>query len=255
MYYIFFIFFIFLRLKGFIADDASHGAPTELTKAEERVLVDYINLMSSIGYPLTKDQLLWEVKRILDFDGRKTKFTDNLPGKHWYRAFLKRHDDITRRVPQGISTGRAAITQEMVEGWFSTTHEYILQQDGGEAALRDPRRVFNMDETAFPLDSSTGKVRPVLVRRGTRNVYAIKQGDKTQITVVGCCNAMGDFMNPYIVYPAQRLTGIDYAKFPDALYSNTATGWMNQDEFDIWIKCFNDFVNSLKVYKKNIKKI
>ena len=64
-------------------------------------------------------------------------------------------------------------------------------------------------------------------------------------------------MNPYIVYPAQRLTGIDYEKFPDALYSNTATGWMNQNEVDIWIKCFNDYVNSLKVHvtKKNIKKL
>ena len=204
--------------------------------------------MSSIGYPLTKDQLLWEVKRILDLDGRKTKFTDNLPGRAWYQGFLKRHQDITRRVPQGISTGRAAITREMVEAWFDTANEYIKQQDHGEDALRDPRRVWNMDETAFPLDSSTGKVRPVLVRRGTRNVYAIKQGDKTQITVVGCCNAMGDFMNPYIVYPAQRLTGINYEKFPDALYSNTATGWMNQDEFDVWIKCFNDYVNSLKVH-------
>ena len=67
----------------------SHGAPTELTKAEEGVLIDYINLMSSIGYPLTKDQLLWEVKHILDLDGRKTKFTDNLPGRAWYQAFLK----------------------------------------------------------------------------------------------------------------------------------------------------------------------
>ena len=89
-------------------------------KAEEGVLVDYINLMSSIGYPLTKDQLL---------------FTDNLPGRAWYQAFLKRHEDITRRVPQGISTGCAAITREMVEAWFDTANEYIKQQDHGEDAL------------------------------------------------------------------------------------------------------------------------
>ena len=145
----------------------------------------------------------------------------------------------------------------MVEAWFDAANEYIKQQDHGEDALRDPRHVWNMDKTAFPLDSSTGKVRPVLVRCGTRNVYEIKQGDKTQITVVGCCDAMGDFMNPYIVYPAQHLAGINYEKFPDALYSNTVTGWMNQDEFDVWIKCFNDYMNLLKVHvtKKNIKKL
>ena len=159
----FIYFFVFFRLKGFISDDASHGAPTELTKAEEGVLIDYINLMSSIGYLLTKDQLLWEVKCILDLDGQKTKFTDNLPGRAWYRAFLKRHSDITRRVPEGISMGRAPITREMVEAWFDTANEYIKQQDHGEDALQDPRCVWNMDETAFLLDSSTGKVRPVLV--------------------------------------------------------------------------------------------
>ena len=74
-----------------------------------------------------------------------------------------------------------------------------------------------------------------------------------QITVVGCCHAMGDFMRPYIIYPAQHLMGINYKKFPDALYSNTVMGWMNQDEFDVWIKCFNDYVNLLKVHViKNI---
>ena len=40
--------------------------------------------------------------------------------------------------------------------------------------------------------------------------------------------------------------GIDYEKFPDVLYSNTEMEWMNQDEFDVWIKCFNDYVNLLK---------
>ena len=44
--------------------------------------------------------------------------------------------------------------------------------------------------------------------------------------------------------------GIDYKKFPDALYSNSVMGWMNQDEFDVWIKCFSDYVNLLKVHVK-----
>ena len=113
--YIFIYFCYIFRLKGFVADDAHHGAPTELTRVEEKCLVEYINLMTAIGYLLTKQQLLWEVKHILDYDGRKTKFTDNLPGDDWDKAFLKHNEDITQRIPQGISTGRAAITSEMIE--------------------------------------------------------------------------------------------------------------------------------------------
>ena len=43
--------------------------------------------------------------------------------------------------------------------------------------------------------------------------------------------------------------GINYEKFKDALYSNTITGWMNQDEFDIWIRCFDEYVTSLHIPK------
>ena len=147
----FFIFFFYIfRLKGFVADDARHGAPTKLTRAEEKCLVEYINLMAAIGYQLTKQQLLWEVKRILDANGQRTKFTDNLPGDDWYKGFLRCHDDIMQRIPQGISTGRAAITTEMIEEWFRSTREYKSQKRGGDEALKDPWRVWNMDETAFP---------------------------------------------------------------------------------------------------------
>ena len=80
----------------------------------------------------------------------------------------------------------------MIEEWFRSTQEYKSQKKGRDQALKDQQRVWNMDETAFPLDSRAGKVRPILIQQGTKNIYAIKQGDKMQITVVGCCNAMGD---------------------------------------------------------------
>ena len=69
------------------------------------------------------------------------KFTDNLPSDDWYKAFLKCNDDITQQIPQGISTGRVAITSEMIEEWFHSTWEYISQQKGGDEALKNQRRV------------------------------------------------------------------------------------------------------------------
>ena len=49
----------------------SPGPQTVLTAAEENVVSEYCILMASIGYPLSRKELLLEVKKILDIDGRK----------------------------------------------------------------------------------------------------------------------------------------------------------------------------------------
>lgn len=59
------------------------GPKTVLTAAEEDVLVNYIKLMADIGYPVSRAELKREVKKILDTDGRKNPFKNNLPGEDW----------------------------------------------------------------------------------------------------------------------------------------------------------------------------
>jgi hypothetical protein len=53
---------------------------------------------------------------VLDTDGRKTKFTDNLPGKAWYKAFTTRNPEISTRKPATLGHQRASISYEMVDG-------------------------------------------------------------------------------------------------------------------------------------------
>ena len=72
-------------------------------------------------------------------------------------------------------------------------------------ALNDPKRIFNADESGFPLDGNTGKIMSVLARKGAKQVYRIGAGDKTQITLQACFNANGDFMQPFILFPGERL--------------------------------------------------
>ena len=68
------------RTAGRVADDATSEPNPVLTTAEEDTLCKYIHMMCEIGYPITKMELLQEVKRLMDADGRQTPFTDNLPG-------------------------------------------------------------------------------------------------------------------------------------------------------------------------------
>ena len=89
-----------------VPDYTKPGAKSTLTGAAEGVLVNYIKLMAEVGYPVSRQELKNEVKKILDRDGRKTPFKSNMPGDDWYDAFCRRHPDIKERKPQALRKER-----------------------------------------------------------------------------------------------------------------------------------------------------
>ena len=68
------------KVRGVVPEVGKSGPGTVLTSWEEDMLVNHIKAMAAVGLPLTKKDLLHEVKRLLDEDNRETKFTNNLPG-------------------------------------------------------------------------------------------------------------------------------------------------------------------------------
>lgn len=66
--------------------------------------------MAKCGFPISKQGLLESVSKIIAKTGIKTPFKDGVPGDTWYQNFLKRHPEISIRVPEGINNARAAIT-------------------------------------------------------------------------------------------------------------------------------------------------
>ena len=95
------------------------GTKPVLTNAEETLLADYLKLMASIGYPLSREELLLEVKKILDVDGRNNPFKNNKPGKDWFYAFKRCHPDLSERTSMNLGHQRAIVNMAMVQGWYS----------------------------------------------------------------------------------------------------------------------------------------
>ncbi len=60
------------------------------------------------------------------------------------------------RKPSKMSNPSANIKEKDVCDWFAEAKEEILKIKGGEAAPKDPRQVYNADETGFALDTNTG---------------------------------------------------------------------------------------------------
>ena len=64
-----------------------------------------------------------------------------------------------------------------------------------------PERIRIMDETEVPLEPCPPKIIPA---KGQRICYQTS-GQKSQITVIGCGNATGQILPPFIIFTAKQL--------------------------------------------------
>ena len=84
----------------------------------------------------------------------------------------------------------------------------------------------------MPLDPNPSSViAPV----GYKHVSCMRSGDKTQITVVACCNASGSVIPPLVVFDRKFLKPeYTYGEVPGTAYALSDSGWINAKIFDDW---------------------
>ncbi|KAJ8953423.1 hypothetical protein NQ318_023540 [Aromia moschata] len=170
------------RLKGKVPEIPMKTGPPprpRLTVTGENEIVQWLINIAKCGFPIRKIDLISTVQNILKECGKETLFKDGKPGQKWYLNFLKRHPEISLREAETITKARALITEESIRLWFKNLRMYLIQNNCIDI-LDDPSRIFNGDESGFPLCPKTGKV---LGPRGYKNLYKIKTGsDKDNIT-------------------------------------------------------------------------
>lgn len=210
------------------------GRPTVLKEAEEKVLAEWVINMARIGYGRTKQELCFVVKKILEDDNRPNPFTDNLPGRHWIEGFLKRHENISLRTGEALGKERAYVTSQKLDKWFADYVDYLTSSvPGGEEVMQDPTRIFNADESGFPL---AGKSEKVLAEKGSKNVYNLTTSDKSQITVLACCSASGMFIPPMLIFPGIRFMYDPLRGAPDGSFlGRSSNGWIDSEIFFEWL--------------------
>ena len=115
------------KLNGRTPLGAKSGPAPLLTPAEETRLATYILNMADVGYPLTKFEILHQVKNIIDVDKRPNHFINNLPGREWFANFFTRNPSLTMRTPLKLGTERALITYQKVE-WYRKLYEFLAAE-------------------------------------------------------------------------------------------------------------------------------
>ncbi|KAJ8019287.1 hypothetical protein HOLleu_42202 [Holothuria leucospilota] len=139
-------------------------------------------------------------------------------------AINMNNSDRQTRTGEALGKERALLTSEKLDRSSSP--------DGNDL-LCDPTRLFNADESWFPL---AGKCERVLAEKGSKNVYNLSTSDKSQITVLAVCSADGFYVPPMLIFPAIRF------KY-DSLLGRSSNGWIDREIFYEWIA--NHFYTTL----------
>lgn len=124
------------------------GTPAVLTAAEEELLVKWVKKLAECGFPVSKQQLLFSVSKLVDELGRNNNFTNGVPGRLSFEGFLCRNPSISHRIGQPLTTACMGATEDKIRGWFAKVYEY-LDTNHHLDILKHPTRIFNCDEFAF----------------------------------------------------------------------------------------------------------
>ena len=212
------------RISGKVVQGASSGPEPYLTITEETELVQFLTKCASMGFARSKKQIFDIVDRVLESKGKNVKVSNG-----WWQSFRNRNPNMVLRTSEPLSYIRAVSSSpEIINHYFDLLESTIVDN----CLLGKPSQIFSMDETGMPLDPNPPfVVAPV----GTKHVSCMRTGDKSQITVIACCNAAGYAMPPTVVFDRKQIRQeLTYGEIPGTTYAGTGNGWVNAEIFDSW---------------------
>ena len=154
----------------------------------------------------------------------------------WFYGFRKRHDNLSLRIAENISTGRAeAFNESRITKFYEETMAVVTQL--GLAGF--PQLLYNCDETG--LSSVPNRGKKVLAEKGAKLVQRLQSAERgTLTTLLPCANACGDFIPPFLIFKGQITPDKD--KFvTDCKICSTKSGYIDTDVFKNFLIHFQMF--------------
>ena len=165
--------------------------------------------------------------------GKPNPFKDGVPGKDWWKYFMKWHPELSMRKPQALQMIRArSAMPEIINHWFNDVLKPTLDRLG---LAEKPHCIYNVDESGFPL---SGRPAQIICQRGLKSPQTIIGGSgRENINVQVCVNAYGTLLAPYIVFTGKHLMANCTNGGPLATrYAVSPNGWMTNTAYIDWFK-------------------
>ncbi|XP_064090901.1 uncharacterized protein LOC135204676 isoform X1 [Macrobrachium nipponense] len=251
------------RIQMGLDNGPKSSAMPWLSADVEREIVDWCLEMARIGHPQTKQSLPLVVQRILNQKKKKIFQKENLPTHGWITRFLKRHPELSNRIPENLGPLRASITSKKkgtltlktVSSFFQNLQSFLVAEGLNANEFLSPdnaSRVFTCNNTGIVISAQDGASK-VWDKKGTVASCKVSEKGKPMTTVLCCASADGSLMRPFIVNKGKTPT--EYVKHQDLEADSyhrgcSDSGLMTADLFHDWLG--NIFENEL--VKKNIRR-
>jgi hypothetical protein len=230
------------RVNGKVAIDASSGRKPIFTLTEEKLLVEHLLRMASIGYAYDRIQFLNFVNKFAEL--KQTNFVTNGLTFGWFSRLMIRNPILTIRKAQDLDSIRSkSLTLEGLKLYFDNLKTSVELVEQFSNSKIHPKDIWNMDEVGFNLNQSRGYI---VTNKKSKLANVIKNGDQTHITVVACCNAAGQCLDPYFILKGVRERKIFVANVikkdldPKAI-SMSSSAYVNHGNFLEWSAFFIKF--------------
>ena len=224
-----------------------------LQPKEEQMIVKHVLYKASVGYGDSWETLRFLLQELLTKikvanPKRITGLEDQgqLPSKTWVRRFAHRHS-LSLRKCSIISKGRAVISLQDIAMWFGDIGKFLEGRPDLLDAMKDPRRIFNQDETAIEHGVSD---MWVLARKGEKQVYGVSSSTREHTTISFTVSADGGVVEPRMIFAGKRDIAKNKLTLPlDGMtgvwqYSYTENGWVQQSTY---LDILNDLVRYVQL--------
>ncbi|XP_064090903.1 uncharacterized protein LOC135204676 isoform X2 [Macrobrachium nipponense] len=221
----------------------------------EKEIVDWCLEMARIGHPQTKQSLPLVVQRILNQKKEKIFKNENLPTHGWTDRFLKRHPELSNRIPENLGHLRASITPNNIFTFFQNLEAFLVAEGLNANEFLSPdnaSQVFTCNKTDIVINAQDAASK-VWDKKGTVASCKVSEKGKPMMTVLCCASADGSLMRPFIVNKGKTPT--EYVKHQDLEADSyhrgcSDSGLMTADLFHDWLG--NIFETEL--VEKNIRR-
>lgn len=178
------------------------GRPSTLTDEQEREFSNRIIRLCEIGLPLTPSLVRRQAYKFCENNNIRHPFNvaKQVAGKDWLARFLKRNPNLSKRKAQHMNPARAQkLNKFIVNDYFEKIREVFEELN----IHGNPQNLFNMDEKGCRL--TVHHQQQVIAQRGAKRVHLVAPEHAENVTIAGCCNALGNAIPPMIIFKGKRL--------------------------------------------------
>ena len=147
----------------------------------------------------------------------------------WWYCFCQRWPKISLRKGDAFSQARAEMTtKEVFTSYFDLLKDTLTKYE----LMEKPAQIYNCDESGMPLQH---KMPKTITQRGTKKVRQRSSGNKTQISILACGNAVGQAIPPVVIFAGKNFNyELSDGEVQGTFYGMSDSGWMDQDLFSKW---------------------